>query len=880
MKICLATVFLAFAVSAGDFLSTHKPDFWHGGEFPGAAGRATVTNGVLALHYDFTKGGHYVSARFGLPERPVTRGVSLAANFSDETELTLRLVDATGQVFQRRITGAPGGWATLALALDDGGWGGCWGGAADHVFHQPATGFAVLAEHLAPGAPGGPVGELRVRDIAMLATAPDQNRPVFPAPLAEVSFDQALARARTARDQLAPQVAALEAKGLGAKDRATLGVIDYFLPCIQEDLARGFTNRAVREARELAQLAEAGVRRAQARVDGTVPDFPVPHYRTSKLETSHAQIVGDRVWPDGRVDRGPVFLTGAGHFGRVQRELDRLPTFGNHILQMEIGPSHVLTAEDKVDLRPIEAFCRMAERAASNNVAVTLLLSPHYFPGWAFAKWPHLKACGGGFLHQCVYAPEARAVEEKFLRTLVPRVRACAALHSFCLSNEPETHVYANCPELRRRWPVWLAQRYGSLAAFNAQMKTSYATFAEVPLPAGFDNNAPSPLLAAFQAFNTEQFADWHRWMADVVHELAPEVPVHAKIMINPTLWENNATFMSVDPAAFASFSQYHGNDSYDFYRGGTGWGWIHDWVRMQAGYDSQRSTADLPVFNTENHIHPDRSQNYLPGAHTYTVLWQNALHGQSATTLWCWERAYDKEMKSDVNGLVLERPEALEAWAHAALDLSRLADAFAPLQNLPPSVLIHWSPASFLRGEASSTGFFRVYEAANFLGQALGFARDDALAAYGRTGQAVRPLDQARVILLPSQAPVPADVQKGLDRFVAAGGRVVRVPAKHSGRMLHAWLAAASSDWKLPSAPTVRETDADRPVWGVETRGYLRPDGTAVMSVCNHLCAPKTVRLPAAGTDLVTGAAVPATVEVPPLRPMLLVFKPWRVVL
>ncbi|MGN0853058.1 MAG: beta-galactosidase [Kiritimatiellia bacterium] len=849
---------------AGDFLSTHRPAFWPGGEFPGATGAVACAQGVLELHYDFSRGGHYVSAQFGLPEKPHARALSLEADFGDSVELTLRVTDATGQTFQRRFPGAPNGWDVLQTSID-ASWSGGWGGAADHVVHLPLTGFSVLAENLTQDRPGGAVGVLRIRNVVFSETAVAEAAVL---PFKDVPFASLVRRAGQARDELQALVPQLEARGVGAKSRATLSVMDCFFPWILEDVARGFTNRAVREARELAWIGERGASRAREILSGRTADFPVPHYKTSRIDISHAQMIADRQWPDGRVDRGPVMLTGFGHFGTVRRNLHQLPPIGNHILQMEIGPRSILPDEHTVDTNAFRPFFEAAARGAKENVAITLLLSPHYFPAWAERKWPHLKTCGGGFLTYCVYAPEARAVVEKALRAAIPLIRGNPALHSVCLSNEPETHVYAGCPVLRARWPQWLAARYGTVQALNRKLGTSYAAFSEVAMPAGFRKNARSPVLAEFVRFNQAQFAAWHKWMADIIHELAPELPVHSKIMINPCLYDSNATFYSVDPAQFGALSQYNGNDSYDTFRSLTrGWGWSHDWTLMEAGYDYQRSTADLPVFNSENHIQPDRSKDYLPGAHTYAVLWQNAIHGQSATTLWCWERAYDSG-QSVFNGLILERPESLEAWAHGALDLSRLADALAPIQNLPPEILVFWSPSAILEGRSGHEAFHRCYRAATFLGHGLGFATDSALEELGRTGARRRPLDAARVILLPDVQRIPAEIQAGLDRFKAAGGIVLPVRTENE-RALFVQLADRMADWQLTDAPLVRRDG--RPVYGVETRGYRRADGRSVLSLCNHLRQPVDVQLEKPGVDLISGAAVARTVTVEPLKPMLI---------
>ena len=135
-------------------------------------------------------------------------------------------------------------------------------------------------------------------------------------------------------------------------------------------------------------------------------------------------------------------------------------------------------------------------------------------------------------------------------------------------------------------------------------------------------------------------------------------------------------------------------------------------------------------------------------------------------------------------------------------------------------------------------------------------------------SGRLDRPLDRARVILLPDVSAIPADVQAGLDRFVAKGGQVLPVDTARE-RELAVRLCDLSKGWSLPDLPVARECDSERTAWGVETRGF-RKDGASYISICSHLRAPKKVRLESAGVDLITGLPVPAVLEVAPLRPLL----------
>ena len=839
---CLMASGLVFAVT---FLEGHRASFYPGSEFPGATGSLQVAEGELRLSFDFSKGGHYVAANFPLPERPTVRGVSFEADCPDGAFVTLRFTDATGQVFQQYLGGDTDGWEPFATRADAPG--GRWGGANDGVFHQPVRHFSIIADNLTPDAVGGACGTLRVRNVRFSEQAPasahDTVRPAR-------TIEQLLEEAHSLRDELARELPAMERRGLGAKTRATVAVMDNFFPWLREDVARGFTNRAHRALWEMVDIGRAGLARlARIRVGAEV-DALVPHYVTSPVETSHAQLVAMREWPDGRRERGNVILTGFGHFGTVQREMAKLPPLGNHIIQMEIGPRSFLPTETTVNTNAIRPFLVAAERGARENVQICLLLSPHYFPEWALRKWPELRECEGGFFRYCVHDPRARSVLEKSLRTVIPLIRGNPALHSVCLSNEPECGFHGAHCALRGEWPKWLERAYGTPVAMNAAWRTSYATFADVPVPKSYKDGRSTPETLAFIRFNREAFAEFHRWMADVIHSMAPELPVHSKIMVH-ALFGRNATYWSVDPEAFSRLSQYNGNDAVDSPIHNASSGWAHGWWSMEAGYDYQRSCLDAPVFNTENHIIPDREKRSIRGEHVYTALWQNTVHGQGANTLWVWERAYDNG-RSDFNGLILERPACLEAWAHCALDLSRLVDRLAPIQNLPPSVLIHWSLASQVRDPLCRRAghFLSCYRAANVLGQPLGVVTERMLAAYGRGGARERPLDNARVVLLPDASHIPPEVRAGLDRLAADGVAVVELPER-SERQMARRILELSRGWKLPDYPRVTAPEGNDAPRGVESRGY-RADGKSYVTFVNHMARPRRVRLEAPGRDLI----------------------------
>ena len=135
-----------------------------------------------------------------------------------------------------------------------------------------------------------------------------------------------------------------------------------------------------------------------------------------------------------------------------------------------------------------------------------------------------------------------------------------------------------------------------------------------------------------------------------------------------------------------------------------------------------QRSFNRKPVFNSENHISRDFSTRYLPPEHFRTALWQGAIHGQGATTIWIWERARKDAGSWCFYGSVLDRPGCALAVGTTCMDLNRFAVEVTALQNEKAPVAILYSNPSFINDAAYNDVMNRVYEALNFCGIKVDF--------------------------------------------------------------------------------------------------------------------------------------------------------------
>ncbi|MCC7491574.1 MAG: beta-galactosidase [Fimbriimonadaceae bacterium] len=668
---------------------------------------------------------------------------------------------------------------------------------------------------------------------------------------------------------LEPRLPALEAR---ARDddylRVSATVLRRFGRYVREDLESGALARAWDTVLELDRLATAA---AAAPTRQRVPRFV-----TSPVQTAGAAQTATVALPDGTRRQQPVYFVGYGHFAQVKRDVEEFPSFGHNLIQVEFGPRSVLPAEGQVSTAEIEAFRQLCARAAAANVQVNLLLSPHYFPDWALAKWPHLREFDGGFLRYSVYAPEARQVLEASIRATIRGIRDLPALHSVCLSNEPLSIDLTRCRFAADLWRQWVERRYRNIAAANAVWGTRFESFAALTVPP--PKFEASPLLVDFIAFHQEAFADWHRWMADLVRQEAPQLAVHAKIMMSAHFTPNLHGCWSVAPELFAQFSQLNGNDCCKWPRSAD---WACDWLGENMGYDYQRSAADRPVFNSENHLILDRDVGEVDPGFVRNVYWQGALHGQAATTTWVWERT--NEAGSDFTGSILHRPACVEAAGQVTLDLNRAAPQVAALAAAPAPVALLWSQSSTIwRGSPHVAELTRAYAAASFSGHAVGFINERDCAAFA-SGQPNRAFGQARLILIPGATHLPQTALDALRRFADLGGKLLWLgpggshdeygQARRGSAPAH---EPAPADWAATRelAATISRllppAAVPLAVWGVEARSALL-DGRRLANVCNYLPEPVRVDLPPGAQDLLRGTPVGESLTLAPLESRLL---------
>lgn len=740
---------------------------------------------------------------------------------------------------------------------------------------------------------GFAIGENDVKADSVKLEITSAIGPVFQAehPIRFFTSEEARERLKAIRETVDRNMRAIESlknrqpPADPAYPLASLTTLQDFISYVETDIQKGQLQRAFEQLDEMDAIAQR-----LNQLDLTRANFPsVPRYLTSPVEVKGASFIADTLNPvTGKKERRPVFFVGFGHFGQVRQDIEKFPRYGFNLIQIEMGPSDIFPEKDRVDTTKLtNDILPVLRRAAAANVAIDLLISPHYFPAWMLETYPHLKQPREGFLQYSLYAQEAQNLLIRYIQTIMPILKGQPALKSLCLSNEPINVENSSSPLQKEAWHAWLQKRHQSILNLNSRWQTNYKEWQEVPVP-----TEENPILyAEWCLFNQEWFSGWHKMLANEVKKIAT-VPVHAKLMTWNFFSEADQVY-GVNPELFAPINDIHGNDAATYFSFEEDAAWANSWVTTLMGADLQRSLRDLPVFNSENHLIRDRETRPVPPVHVRNVLWQSAVHGVSATTLWVWERTDDP--RSDFAGSILHRPACVEAAAHTALDLNRFATQITALQNAEPDVYLFFSPASLiLQGSDLAAATENFYVALTMMGLKVGFITDRQIAA-GKLPPTTKPL------IIPGTQYISDETFVALRSFQGAGGKMFgltdtlgqfdlygrkrgsRVPAemvnralRHNARNLFDMMARnttrASAFKRALRLTTPSELDA----WGVAYRAAPYQKGY-VANLCNYTRQPVTVLLKTGGglpikaRDLFTGELLPEQVTLNPLEPLLI---------
>jgi hypothetical protein len=416
------------------------------------------------------------------------------------------------------------------------------------------------------------------------------------------------------------------------------------------------------------------------------------------------------------------------------------------------------------------------EICKQNNIAVNYTLQPHGMPGWVFEKWPEAelaKEHGGHFNRFKIDHPKMREILEAHFTAATELLKDHDALHSINLTNEP---AYKSTVDKysKRQWASFLEETYDSIDELNQVYGSDHATFDAVTFPENVHEPKPEPRYYDWFVFNTQRFADWHEWLADIVKSVDPDVPVHSKIMgklfdFGPgdqyLDWMYRSGF---DAAMHTDFSEINGYDDH-YYADEDIFNKDGD-LRYMQYKDYRMSLKEAPGFNTETHIIRNGGDDYTPAIakHVRTAYWQAAIHGANAQAMWLWEREESTTLDLNVvNDSLFHRPDCVATLGKTSLDLNRLMPEVTAFQKSNFDVRILFSnPSLIYSGDDHMRTMNEVYETLTLSGVKTGFVRNEQLANGEFSG--------ADVIVVPNATHIDPAILEPLAAFAEENTVVV----------------------------------------------------------------------------------------------------------
>ncbi|MCL2462447.1 MAG: cadherin-like beta sandwich domain-containing protein, partial [Defluviitaleaceae bacterium] len=485
------------------------------------------------------------------------------------------------------------------------------------------------------------------------------------------------------------------------------------------------------------------------------------------------------------------------------------------------------------------------DNAAANNVAVNLDLSYVNWPAWTYGPdaWPDIYAPYNQFGNKFdLENPRTWDIEKAFLDATIPIIKDNPALVSVTLSSEPAYYDDSTSVYHLQNYRDFLQNKYGAIDALNAVYGTSYLSFSEIPLP-DVSKAAGTPVYYDYLTHKNDVFAQFHQMIADEIHLIAPDLPVHIKTMGWDLLNRTPLLTTGLDQEQLLAMSQISGTDNGNSRESGSS-----GYVQENSLYDWMMSLQKQPIFNSENHILTDGDETYAPeiAQSVGNQLWDGALHGATLSTLWVWDKSYDAVNQGYLMGSILNRPDAVQQVGKVNLDLNRLAYEVKAFQDAPAHVAILYSFSSNLYNDQYYSMYRRAYNALSYTGQkaaiitenqinkvSFGYDTSTGIGDIGAANSGMNAvingaqvptadtndfsLDDYQVLILPEVTNLQADTLANIAAWVAKGGKVVTIGAPST--------LLSKTELNQPQSASARSSvlDAAVPVAANPTESALR---------------------------------------------------------
>jgi len=647
-----------------------------------------------------------------------------------------------------------------------------------------------------------------------------------------------------------------------------LAIVRDYLPVSRQAFADGSWRRAQDDAEFFNELL-ASVR----------AELSLGTPTTTEEDLSAVPAIRDVRVADGEFvsDGRPVFLLGAtGSPKELAGAVSALRRYGLNLVETGAGPADTLDNRNSAGRFP-EELRDLLDQADGQGMGVAVSLRPADMASWAYDAWPALAEHRAGTFPYDITHPKVQTILERHSQAVLSGLAGRKSLVSVAVADRPEMQFLGE--PVRQGLIAFAKEQYGDKETMNRIWGTYYLDFNEVDLTWGMQRSAYRHDLSLYQH---ELGSIFLAGLAGLVRRDAPGIPV--QVNYSDRAFHPGESAFGVDRESVARQTDVSGCVA----------GQLLDHATLALGYPSQSLNYTLlrafdpeaPVFNAEDTFVPGATapaSSLASAAHA--LVWEGAMAGLNASTAPLGRRDGNPQT-------LLGRPQRLEGYARASLDLNRLAPVVTAFQQAPPIVEILWSMSSkiYNDGDPYLDSVMRAYEGCHTFGFKVGFVTEDDCEAGA--------LENVQILVIPDMLSMSDKAFEAVDAYIAGGGIAIRQgkPIPYNPRGLSrqdslttsprtvlirgtdtptSYLHALDAACALDGAPSVpRPVNASRyPLESVKTR-FVEHDGDAYLYAINLRKAPATVHLAgpySTGKDLLGGNEVKFPMTMNPVEPMLI---------
>lgn len=584
------------------------------------------------------------------------------------------------------------------------------------------------------------------------------------------SFDGMLVNVRNAVVELEDLITKCEDNGITPDyekvNYETVKLFETFLP---KDIEQEMFDLVQYEYTEIMKLYNEAKNNMSAYLAGTKDPLPVTKYVTSDVIIDGSMLYADAETEGELEEKRPTFFVG---YLQPQTTVDGLGEVGTNYIQHSIGSWTTVKPHWTRDTNfeantvdtdaPFNSIVNMMKDASDKNIAVDMLIAPHYVSDWFTQIYPDSRGkATEGTLVQMNYNPsfpQYRELMRKHIESFFAQIKDISSLKSVCLHNEPANNC--NYDFYKGYFAQYLTERYhADINELNQVYGTQYKDFYEVPMVC---KQNESVQFYDYMCFNDMVFADFHEFLATEVKKHRPDVAVHIKMMpmgyaSDTSSWRWFLEF-GTNHELFAKFCDLNGNDAQGYVKNAS-----MPLIQKFQFYDMQRGMKDVPCANTEDHMIPDRNTEWIKEhrAHVDADIWNGAIHGRGMSAIWLWRRQYDPNSTS--YGSIMFRPDCVAQVGKTTYDLNRLAYEVEALVKEKENVAILYSLSSRVMNIEYMNAVNKVWKNSLFNGQKVEFV----------TEEQIEKANDYPMLFLPNANNVSAETLQGIKKYIDNGGKV-----------------------------------------------------------------------------------------------------------